>query len=96
LVDARNEDWARLIKRAKEGQFDFERAEAAQPAASPAAPAAAAAPAAPATAPAAETPEAAAAPLPTKCPSCGAALPTLYKGMREIRCAYCDTLIRLS
>lgn len=90
LVDARNEDWARLIKRAKEGQFDFERAEAAQPAASPAAPAA------PATAPAAETPEAAAAPLPTKCPSCGAALPTLYKGMREIRCAYCDTLIRLS
>ena len=79
-----------MIKRAKEGQFDFERAEAAQPAASPAAPAA------PATAPVAETPEAAAAPLPTKCPSCGAALPTLYKGMREIRCAYCDTLIRLS
>ncbi|HQJ11881.1 MAG TPA: hypothetical protein PKY49_08515 [Anaerolineae bacterium] len=92
LVDARNEDWARLIKRAQEGQFDFERAEAASPAALPAAPAAPAAP----VAPVAETSEAAAAPLPTKCPSCGAALPTLYKGMREIRCAYCDTLIRLS
>jgi len=93
LVNARNEDWARLIKRAKEGQFDFERVEVAPPAA-----------AADAEAPVSQTPDAqtapapapaAEAPLPTKCPSCGAALPTIYKGMREIRCAYCDTLVRL-
>ncbi len=91
LMDARNEAWARLIKRAQEGQFDFERADAVQPTA----PAGGLGPAA--EAPVAETasPPAETAPLPTKCPSCGAALPTIYKGMREIRCAYCDTLIRL-
>ncbi|MBN1922949.1 MAG: hypothetical protein JW892_16995 [Anaerolineae bacterium] len=91
LVNARNEDWARLLKRAKEGQFDFEHVEAA-----PApAPTAAEAP----VGEGADTPTAPSpaeeAPLPTKCPNCGAALPTIYKGMREIRCAYCDTLIRL-
>ena len=88
LVNARNEDWARYIKRAQEGQFDAERADAAAPAPVSEAEGAetpAAAPAAPAES----------APLPTKCPSCGAGLPTIFKGMREIRCAYCDTLIRL-
>lgn len=91
LVNARNEDWARLLKRAKEGQFDFEHVEAAPPP-----------PVAEAEAPVGETADtptapspAEEAPLPTKCPSCNAALPTIYKGMREVRCAYCDTLIRL-
>lgn len=82
LMDARNEDWARYIKRAQEGQFDAERIDVALPATAEAAPSEAG------------TPVEASA-VPTKCPSCGANLPTLYKGMRELRCAYCDTLIRL-
>jgi predicted nucleic acid-binding Zn-ribbon protein len=91
LTNARNEDWARLLKRAKEGQFDFEHIEAAPPppVAEAEAPVGEAADTPTAPSPAEETP------LPTKCPSCNAALPTIYKGMREVRCAYCDTLIRL-
>lgn len=87
LVDAQNEEWARLLKRAQEGQFDAERAAAAEPAA-----AGEKAESEPAAVPAAGSAD---TPLPTKCPSCNAALPTIYRGMREIRCAYCDTVIRL-
>jgi hypothetical protein len=33
--------------------------------------------------------------VPTKCPACGANLPSLVKGMRELRCEYCGTVVRL-
>jgi hypothetical protein len=32
--------------------------------------------------------------LPTVCPSCGGKLPPIFKGMREVTCDYCGTLVR--
>ena len=32
--------------------------------------------------------------LPTVCPSCGGKLPPIFKGMREVTCEYCGTLVR--
>lgn len=32
--------------------------------------------------------------IPTKCSTCGAKLPTVFKGMREITCDYCGSLMR--
>jgi hypothetical protein len=33
--------------------------------------------------------------LPTVCPSCNAPLPAIFKGMRQVRCDYCDAAINL-
>jgi hypothetical protein len=33
--------------------------------------------------------------IPTKCPACGANLPQLVKGMRQLTCDYCGTSVRL-
>ncbi|MBN1486398.1 MAG: hypothetical protein JW981_02075 [Anaerolineae bacterium] len=33
--------------------------------------------------------------IPTKCPSCGAKLPPVYKGMTSVECNYCGTVISL-
>lgn len=33
--------------------------------------------------------------VPTVCPGCGAELPTVYQGMRELKCEYCGTKVRL-
>ena len=77
-----NEEWARLIRRAGEGQFAAEQRDAEMPS------------------PQQESAEGEAggaeqAPLPTKCPSCHAALPTIYRGMQQITCEYCGTLINI-
>jgi uncharacterized Zn-finger protein len=32
--------------------------------------------------------------LPTVCPSCGGKLPPIFKGMHEVTCEYCGTLVR--
>lgn len=77
-----NEEWARLIRRAGEGQLAAEQHDAET------------------LSPQQEAAEGKAsseeqAPLPTKCPSCGAALPTIYRGMQQITCEYCGTLINI-
>lgn len=79
-----NETWQGLIKRVQSGEIEAERYDAQAPA--EAGGEAAAAPPEAAATPAAE--------IPSKCPSCGAQLPTVYKGMREIKCEYCDTVVR--
>lgn len=33
--------------------------------------------------------------IPTKCPACGGGLPPLVKGMRELVCGYCGTVVRI-
>ncbi len=86
-----NESWARLLKRAKEGQLDTERYDVVAPAPTPA-PAEGESPAAPAPAAPASEP---AKPLPTQCPSCNAKLPTIYKGMHQIACDYCGTVVNI-
>lgn len=77
-----NEEWARLIRRAAEGQFSAEQrdAETSSPQQELAE---------------GETGGAEQASLPTKCPSCHAALPTIYRGMQQITCEYCGTLINI-
>lgn len=77
-----NEEWARLIRRAGEGQLAAEQHDAET------------------LSPQQESAEGEAgseeqAPLPTKCPACGAALPTIYRGMQQITCEYCGTLINI-
>ncbi len=32
--------------------------------------------------------------IPTKCPACGGKLPPIFKGMREVTCEYCGTVVR--
>lgn len=47
---------------------------------------------------AAQTEAEAAAPeaeLPTRCPSCNAILPPIYKGMKQVECQYCGTVINI-
>lgn len=36
-----------------------------------------------------------AAELPTRCPSCNAALPPIYKGMKQVECQYCGTVVNI-
>lgn len=33
--------------------------------------------------------------LPTKCPSCNATLPPIYKGMQQVECEYCGTVVNI-
>jgi hypothetical protein len=82
LEKADNEVWADYLRRAAEGQLEAERF----------------------TTPSLEEvhEEVAEAqvvapdqPLPTKCPSCNAQLPTIYKGMRQVTCEYCGTVVPL-
>ncbi len=81
LKDADNETWYALIRRVKSGQIESERFDAAQPTPDSVAEAA--------------NPEEPSAPLPTKCPNCGAQLPTIFKGMQQVTCDYCGTVTRL-
>ena len=80
LKGASNEAWAGLIKRVQSGEIEADRFDAPSPAE------AAAAEAASATPP---------REIPTKCPACGGQLPQLVKGMRELVCEYCGTVVRL-
>jgi predicted nuclease with TOPRIM domain len=80
LEGTTNEEWAGLIKRVQSDEIDADRYDAG---AKEAAPVSEAEPAAPP------------AEIPTKCPACGAQLPALVKGMRELVCNYCSTVVRL-
>mgnify|MGYP000847474172 FL=1 len=85
LKGADNEAWSRFIRRVQEGQLEAERYDVAPSAEAE-------------LSGAAEAPEAAAATsssLPTRCPSCGAPFPTIYKGMQQITCGYCGAVTRL-
>jgi hypothetical protein len=33
--------------------------------------------------------------LPTRCPSCNATLPPIYKGMKQVECQYCGTVVNI-
>lgn len=84
IKSATNEEWQSMIKRVQSGDIDSERAGAgggahSEPSAAPAPP------------PAPATP---AAEIPTKCPTCGGQLPTIFKGMHELTCEYCGSKVR--
>ena len=79
LKSTTNEEWAGLIKRVQSGEVEADRYGAPSPAEG----AADAAPPVPAKE------------IPTKCPACGGQLPTVVKGMRELACEYCGTVVRL-
>lgn len=82
LHNATNEAWMELLKRVQSSEIEMERYDVVA-ASGTQGPVAATTPAMPAAA------------IPTKCPSCGGQLPTVYKGMQEITCDYCGTVIRL-
>ncbi len=80
LIGADSDEWAKLITRVKTGEIEQERVRAEGEEAAEAEE--------PRTVQVQETP--------TKCPNCGALLTTpIVRGMREIACEYCGTLIRL-
>jgi hypothetical protein len=33
--------------------------------------------------------------LPTRCPACNATLPPIYKGMKQVECQYCGTIVNI-
>jgi ribosomal protein S27E len=82
-----NETWSRWIRRAREGRLEGERFDAVPPAPESAAEEE--------SAPEAESASESDA-VPTRCPSCGADLPTIYKGMHEVSCEYCGTTVPLT
>lgn len=79
---ATNEDWQSLIKRVQSGEIEADHYQAGAPASAAAAP------------PPPATPAPSPADIPTKCPACGAQLPTVFKGMREVTCEYCGAKVR--
>ncbi len=84
IKDATNEVWQSMIKRVQSGEIESERFTAGSAARTE--PSAATPPTpAPATPP---------AEIPTKCPTCGGRLPTVFKGMRELTCEYCGSKVR--
>lgn len=85
LKGADNEAWSRFIRRVQEGQLEAERYDVA-PSAEAELSGAAEVP---------ESGEATSSSLPTRCPSCGAPFPTIYKGMQQITCGYCGAVTRL-
>lgn len=80
LKDATNEEWAGLIKRVQSGEIEADRVAAPEGSEEEAGGGVEVAPV---------------KEIPTKCPTCGARLPAVVKGMRELACEYCDSLIRL-
>ncbi|MBN1179886.1 MAG: hypothetical protein JXD18_11785, partial [Anaerolineae bacterium] len=94
LIGASNDAWAQLIRRVSSGEIDQERVGAhAQGVVEVSAEAAVEGGAAPAAA--AES-AATGEEIPTKCPNCGALFTSpIVRGMREIRCDYCGTVVRL-
>ncbi len=79
---ATNEEWLALIRRVQSGQIAADMVGAPPPQAHIAAAVQAEAVAEPAN-------------LPTRCPNCNAALPPIYKGMKQVECAYCGMLVNL-
>lgn len=87
LKNAANEAWAKLLRQAKEGRFDVERFDA-----NPLEEMQEQAVKADAAAEAGDQMES--KNLPTRCPNCNGQLPTIYKGMTEITCEYCGSVVR--
>jgi len=85
LKGTTNDVWQSMIKRVQSGEIESERAGAAKSATT------SGAPSAPPPTPAPATPS---AEIPTKCPTCGGQLPTVFKGMHELTCEYCGSKIR--
>jgi hypothetical protein len=79
---ATNEAWLALIRQVKSGQIAADLLGAPTPQESLAVQV---------EAEAAE-PE---AELPTRCPSCNATLPPIYKGMKQVECQYCGTVVNI-
>ena len=82
---ATNEAWLTLIRQVKSGQIAADLFGAPPPQELLAAQTEAEA--AEAAEPAAE--------LPTRCPSCNATLPQIFKGMNQVECQYCGTVINI-
>ncbi len=82
LKDTDNESWRALIRKAKTGQIDNERYGAPAPEQQLAATIEQEA-----TTPPKE--------LPTVCPNCSAPLPPIFKGMKQVACDYCGTIINI-
>jgi hypothetical protein len=80
LEHVTNEEWVGLIKRVQSGEIEKDRFDAPAPGAEPSPDAA------PAVAP---------RDIPTKCPACGGKLPPLVKGMQQLVCDYCETVVRI-
>lgn len=79
---ATNEAWLALIRQVKSGQIAADLLGAPAPQGLLVAQTAAEA-----AKPSAE--------LPTRCPSCNATLPPIYKGMKQVECQYCGALINI-
>jgi hypothetical protein len=79
---ATNEAWLKMIRQVKSGQIAADLFGAPPPQVLLAAQAETKA-----AEPAAE--------LPTRCPSCNATLPPIFKGMKQVECQYCGTLINV-
>ncbi|MBN1248099.1 MAG: zinc ribbon domain-containing protein [Anaerolineae bacterium] len=82
LKGSDNDTWRSLIRQVKSGQIDSDRFGAP----------------APEELLTEEVTQEAAAPekeLPTVCPNCNAPLPPVFKGMRQVTCDYCGTVINL-
>jgi LSD1 subclass zinc finger protein len=77
-----NEEWRTLLRKAKSGEIEGDRFGAPPPKEQLAAQVEAEV-----TQPAKE--------LPTVCPSCNAPLPAIFRGMKQVRCDYCDAAINL-
>ncbi|MBN1955134.1 MAG: hypothetical protein JW900_08810 [Anaerolineae bacterium] len=79
LIQADSDEWARLIKKVKSGEIERERVRAEGEETAPV-----------------EELTVQVEEIPTKCPNCGAAFTTpIVRGMREIVCGYCSTVVRL-
>lgn len=79
---ATNEEWLKMIRQAKSGQLETDLFGAPTPQEQLAATIEAETTAPP--------PE-----LPTRCPGCNATLPPIYKGMKQVECAYCGAIINI-
>lgn len=78
---ATNEEWRTLIRQAKSGQIDADMFGAPSPQEQLAAQV--------------EAEVEAPSELPTNCPGCNATLPPIYKGMKQVECGYCGTMINI-
>ncbi len=78
LKGTTNEVWKSLINRVQSGDIEADKVGAPPPEEQAAT----------------EASASTAQDLPTKCPACGAQLPPIFKGMHEVSCEYCGTVVR--
>ena len=83
---ATNEEWRSLIREVKSGQIEADMFGAPSPQEQLAAEVEAEAQA---------EAEGTEKELPTTCPGCNATLPPIYKGMQQVECDYCGTVVNI-